>query len=66
MQERLNQLRTNLAKIEESVGMKTSTIRECRGKVTSITRELAAIGSGSSALEGVEQDLVAAVSMGCG
>lgn len=66
MQEKLDQLRTNLAKIEESVQMKTSTARECRDKVTSINRELTAIGSGSSALEGVEQDLVAAVSKGCG
>jgi septal ring factor EnvC (AmiA/AmiB activator) len=67
VQGKLDQLRTNLAKIEESVQMKTATIRECRGKVTNISKELTAIGTGAAALEGVEQELAAAVShMGCG
>ncbi len=62
VQEKLDQLRTNLAKIEESVQLKRSTIRECRAKVTSISHELTAIGSGAAALEGVDQELAGAVS----
>lgn len=62
MQEKLDQLRTNLAKIEESVQMKKGTIRDSRGKMIDITKELAAIGVGAAALEGVEQELASAVS----
>ena len=62
LQEKLDQLRTNLAKIEESVQMKTGTIRECRSKVSAISKELTTIGSGAAALEGVEQELAGAVS----
>lgn len=63
MQKQLDQLRTNLAKIEESVQMKNATIRDCRNKVTSINKELAVIGSGAAALEEVEQELAGAVSV---
>lgn len=63
LQEKLDQLRTNLAKIEESVQMKTATIRDCRGKVAAINKELTTIGSGAAALEGVEQELAGAVSL---
>ena len=61
-QEKLNQLRSNLAKIEEAVELKRNTIKDCRGKAAAITKELASIGSGAAALEGVEQELETAVS----
>lgn len=63
VQKKLDQLRTNLAKIEESVQMKSATIRECRNKVAGISKELTAIGSGAVALEDVEQELAGAVSV---
>ena len=66
MQQELDQLRTNLAKIEESVEMKNKTARESRLHMVEITKQLANIGSGAAALEGVEQELSDAVSMGEG
>ena len=63
VQSKLDQLRTNLAKIEESVQMKSSTIRESRSKMADITREMKDIGHGAAALEGVEQELAQAVSV---
>lgn len=46
--------------------MKTATIRECRSKVSAISKELTTIGSGAAALEGVEQELAGAVSCSLG
>ncbi len=63
-QKELDKLRTNLAKIEESIQMKEETVKKNRSSVSEITRELAAIGSGAAALDGVEQDLISAVRNG--
>ncbi len=63
VQSKLDDLLTNLAKIEESIKMKSKTIRESRATVASISKEMAAIGSGAAALEGVEQELARAVSV---
>ena len=62
VQEQLDQQRTNLAKMEESVVMKKRNITESRGQIEHIGRELVAIGTGAAALEGVEQELGVAVS----
>ena len=62
-QQELDQLRTNLAKIEESVEMKSNTARDSRKRVKEITDMLADIGSGASELVGIEQDLHSAVSV---
>ena len=63
MQKQLDDLRTNLARIEESIQMKNATMKENRRKVAEITKELTSIGSGGAALEGVEQELAGAVSV---
>ena len=55
-------LHTNLAQLEQSRKMKEKTVQENRRKIAEISRELASLGSGGSAIEGLEQDLRSAVS----
>ena len=62
LEERLRDLRTNLAQLEQSRKMKEKTVQENRRKMADISRELASLGSGGSAIEGLEQDLRSAVS----
>ena len=63
VQGELDSLRTNLAKLEQSKKIKENTVKEHKSKVREINRELASLGSGGVALEGVEQDLRSAVSV---
>ena len=58
----LDELRSNLAKLEESVSMKTRTAKTNRDKMEDIRKELADIGSGAAILDGVEEQLANAVS----
>ena len=62
LQKKLNELRTNLAQLEQSKRMRGKTVEENRQKIAAISRELASLGSGGAALEGVEQELRSAVS----
>ena len=62
LEERLRDLRTNLTQLEQSRKMKEKTVQENRRKMAEISRELASLGSGGSALDSIEQDLRSAVS----
>ena len=59
----MDDLRTNLASLEQSRTIKDKTAAENRKMISKIGRELAAIGSGGAALESAEQELNSAVSV---
>ena len=58
----MNELRTNLASLEQSRTIKEKTVGDSRKEISRIGKELAAIGSGGAALDGAEQELHSAVS----
>ena len=62
LQEQLNELRTNLAKLTESKRMNETSIQDNKRGVAEIKRELHAIGMGGAALEEVDRQLQTAVS----
>ena len=62
LQKEVNELRTNLAQIGQSLKMKEKTVAENRDKIVEIGRKLASVGSGGSALEGIQKELTSTVS----
>ena len=58
----MDELRTNLASLEQSRTIKEKTVADNRKEINRIGRELATIGSGGAALDSVEQELHSAVS----
>ena len=58
----MDELRTNLASLEQSRTIKDKTAVESRKTISKIGRELVAIGSGGAALDSAEQELNSAVS----
>ena len=67
LQKQIDELRTNLAQLDQSLKMRRKTVTENQERMTAIGRELASLGTRSSALEGLERDLSAAVREGeCG
>ena len=63
LQEQVDELRTNLASLEQSRTIKEKTASDSRKKISEIGRELATIGSGGAALHSAEQELHSAVSV---
>ena len=57
----MDELRTNLASLEQSKSIKEKTAVDSKKKISEIGRELSAIGSGGAALDSVEQELHSAV-----
>lgn len=62
LQKQINELRTNLALIKQSLKTKEKAVADDREKMKNIGRKLTSIGSGGSALEGIQKDLMSAVS----
>ena len=58
----MNELRTNLAQIDQSLKMRKKTVTESQEKMAVIGRKLTTLGSGGSALEGLQKELTSAVS----
>ena len=62
LQEQMDELRTNLASLNQARSIKEKMTADDRKKISEIGRELAAIGSGGAALDSAEQELHSAVS----
>ena len=61
LQRGIDELRINLAQIAQSLKMRERTVSENREKVVAIGRKLASLGSGGSALEGLQKELTSTV-----
>ena len=61
LQKEINELRTNLAQIEQALKMRQKTVAENQEKMVAIGRKLSALGSGGSALDSIQKDLTATV-----
>ena len=58
----MNELRTNLAQIDQSLKMREKMVAESREKMAAIGRKLTSLGSGGSALESLQKELTSTVS----
>ena len=61
LQGEIDELRTNLAQIDQSLKMRERTVAESRDKMAAIGRKLSGLGSGGSALEGLQKELTSSV-----
>ena len=61
LQKQTNELRTNLAQIDQSLKMREKMVAESQEKMVAIERKLTSLGSGGSALEGLQKDLTSTV-----
>lgn len=61
LQKEINELRTNLAQIDQSLKMRKRIVAENKDKITEIGRKLAGLGSGGSALEALQKELTSTV-----
>lgn len=62
LQKQINELSTNLALINQSLKTKEKAVADDREKMKTIGRKLTSLGSGGSALEGIQKELMSAVS----
>ena len=61
LQKEVNELRTNLAQIDQTLKMREKIVAENREKMAAIARKLNSLGSGASALDGLQKDLTSTV-----
>lgn len=60
LQKQINELSTNLALINQSLKTKEKAVADDREKMKTIGRKLTSLGSGGSALEGIQKELMSA------
>lgn len=64
LQQKIDELRQNQARLEQTKKLKEKTLEDNRRKISELSQDLSTIGSSGDALEGIEQDLAAAVRRG--
>ena len=61
---KIDELRQNQARLEQTKKLKEKTLEDNRRKISELSQDLVTIGGSGDVLEGVEQDLAAAVREG--
>lgn len=64
LQQKIDELRQNQARLEQTKKLKEKTLEDNRRKISELSQDLSAIGSSGDVLEGIEQDLAVAVREG--
>eukprot|EP00731_Ephydatia_muelleri_P020288 Em0013g15a len=60
LQQKIDELRQNQARLEQTKKLKEKTLEDNRRKISELSQDLSAIGSSGDVLEGIEQDLAVA------